>query len=72
MLTAQPLCDEGPFGDHTGCAGNPKPEILREAEEELADICAYDAARPKAQADLKAGNVVSLADYRTKRNARRK
>jgi ABC-type amino acid transport substrate-binding protein len=40
---------------------------LREAEEDLADIRAYDAARPKAMADLKSGRLSSLADYRTKR-----
>jgi hypothetical protein len=45
---------------------------MREAEEELADIRAYDAARPKVRADLKAGKAVSLADYRAKRNTRRK
>jgi len=45
---------------------------LREAEEELADIRAYDTARSRVHAELKAGEVISLADYRTKRNARRK
>lgn len=45
---------------------------LREAEEELADIRAYDAARLNAHAELKAGQTISLASYRTKRNARRK
>ena len=47
-------------------------EHLREAEEELADIHAYDAARPKVGADLKAGRISSLADYRAKRAAKRK
>jgi PHD/YefM family antitoxin component YafN of YafNO toxin-antitoxin module len=42
-------------------------ERLREAEEDLADIRAYDAARPKVAADLKAGHFSTLADYRTKR-----
>lgn len=41
---------------------------LREAEEDLADIRAYDAARPKTYADLKAGRFASLADYRARRN----
>ena len=41
---------------------------LREAEEELADTRAYDAARPKAVADLKAGRFSTLADYRAKRS----
>ncbi|MBI5772170.1 MAG: hypothetical protein HZA89_00325 [Verrucomicrobia bacterium] len=47
-------------------------ERLREAEEELADIQSYDAARPKIAADLKAGNFTTLADYRAKNNGRRK
>jgi hypothetical protein len=40
---------------------------LREAEEELADVRAYDAAKPKVTADLKAGRFSTLADYRAKR-----
>ena len=40
---------------------------LREAEEELADVRAYDAARPKVVADVKAGRFSSLADYRARR-----
>jgi hypothetical protein len=47
-------------------------EHLREAEEELAEIRAYDTARPKVEADIKAGRVFSLADYRAKRAAKRK
>ncbi|HEY0550251.1 MAG TPA: hypothetical protein VGF13_11675 [Verrucomicrobiae bacterium] len=47
-------------------------EHLRAVEEELADIRAYDAARPKIEADLKAGRVSSLSDYRAKRAAKRK
>jgi hypothetical protein len=47
-------------------------EHLREAEEELADILAYDAARPKAAADIEAGRVSSLSEYRAKRAAKRK
>jgi hypothetical protein len=45
---------------------------LREAEEELEDIRAYDQARPHAHAEAEAGQTVFLADYRAKRNARRK
>jgi ABC-type amino acid transport substrate-binding protein len=45
---------------------------LREAEDELADIRAYDAARPKAHAELRAGQTVSLAEYRAMRNPHRK
>jgi len=41
---------------------------LIDAEEELADIRAYDAARPKALAELKAGQFSTLADYRAKRS----
>ena len=40
---------------------------LREAEEELADVRAYDAAKPKVVADVKAGRFSTLADYRAKR-----
>ena len=47
-------------------------EHLREAEEELADIRAYDAARPKVAADIKAGRASSLSDYRAKRGGKRK
>jgi hypothetical protein len=45
---------------------------LRDAEEELADVRAYDAARPKVAADLKAGQFATLADYRAKRSRRHK
>lgn len=44
---------------------------LREAEEDLADLRAYDASRPKVTDELKAGKFVSLADYRRK-SAKRK
>jgi len=40
---------------------------LREAEEELAEVRAYDAAMPKVVADVKAGRFSTLADYRAKR-----
>ena len=40
---------------------------LREAEEELAVVRAYDAAKPKVLADVKAGRFSTLADYRAKR-----
>lgn len=45
---------------------------LRQAEEELSDIRAYDTARPKVQAEVAAGKVISLADYQAKRSTRRK
>jgi PHD/YefM family antitoxin component YafN of YafNO toxin-antitoxin module len=38
-------------------------ERLREAQEELADIRAFDEAWSGAQEDLKKGNVVSLENY---------
>lgn len=47
-------------------------EHLREAEEELADIHAYDAARPKVRTDIEAGNFSSLSEYRVKRSAKRR
>jgi PHD/YefM family antitoxin component YafN of YafNO toxin-antitoxin module len=42
-------------------------ERLREAEDELADIAAYDAARPKVMAEVQAGHCATLADYRASR-----
>ena len=47
-------------------------EHLCEAEEELADIRAYDTARPKVAAELKAGQFSALADYPAKRGGKRK
>ena len=41
---------------------------LREAEEDLADIRAYDEARPNVSAELKAGQSSNLAAYRVKRS----
>ena len=35
-------------------------ERLREAEEDLADLRAYDAARPKVTAEIKAGHFSTL------------
>ena len=46
-------------------------ERLREAEDDLADIRAYDAARPKVSADLKSRRFSTLADYRAKRAGNR-
>ena len=40
---------------------------MREAQEELADIQAYDAARPKIGAELARGDFTTLADYRASR-----
>ncbi len=39
---------------------------LRDAEEELADIGAYDAAKPKAMAELAAGEFVTLKEFLAK------
>jgi PHD/YefM family antitoxin component YafN of YafNO toxin-antitoxin module len=42
-------------------------ERLREAEEELSDIRAYDRALPKVRRELAAGHAVSLREYRARR-----
>ena len=47
-------------------------ERLREAEEELEDIRAYDAARPRAAAEIASGRFVALAQYRAARSRKRK
>ncbi len=39
-------------------------ERMREAQEELADVQAYDAARPKIGAELMRGEFTTLADFR--------
>jgi len=46
-------------------------ERLREAEEELADVRAYDAARPKIAVEVRAGRYSSLSDYEAKRSRRK-
>ena len=43
---------------------------LREAAEELAEIHAYDAARPKIMAEVEAGQYATLSEYRARRKAR--
>jgi len=40
---------------------------LREAEEELADIQAYDAVRDRAHSEIAAGQYVTLTSYRNRR-----
>lgn len=45
-------------------------ERLREAEEDLADIRAFDEAWPQAQADLKNGEAITLEDYKAQRASR--
>jgi hypothetical protein len=47
-------------------------ERLREAEEELDDIRAYDAAAPRVKAEIAKGDFVTLSDYRKVRAAKRK
>jgi hypothetical protein len=42
-------------------------ERLREAEEELADIQAYDASRAKVMAEIANGRSATLAEYRASR-----
>lgn len=42
-------------------------EYLREAEEELADIHAYDASQSRAHAEIAAGEFATLASYRAGR-----
>jgi len=46
-------------------------ERMCAAQEELADIHAYDIARPKVGAELLRGNFTSLADFRTRRGNRK-
>ena len=47
-------------------------ERLREAEEELADIQAYDKAQPTVHAEIGSGQFVTLADYRAARTRKQK
>jgi hypothetical protein len=44
---------------------------LCEAEEELADVRAYDAARPRVAEDIRAGHFKSLAQYAATRSRRK-
>ncbi len=50
----------------------PTYERLREAEEELDDIQAYDAAAPRVKAEIAKGDFITLADYKKVRAAKRK
>jgi len=50
----------------------PVSTALREAEEELADIQAYDKAQPTVRAEIASGQFVTLADYRAARTRKRK
>ena len=50
----------------------PTYERLREAEEDLDDIRAYDTAAPRVKAEIARGDFVTLADYRKGRTARQK
>ncbi len=47
-------------------------ERLREAEEELADIQAYDAARDQVHAEIAAGQFSTLLAYRAGRGRKAK
>ena len=60
-------------GKRTGVVLNLKTyQRLLEAEEELAEIHAYDSARPKVASDLRAGRYMTLEDYRIGRNRKSK
>ncbi|MEY4916151.1 MAG: hypothetical protein RL616_64 [Verrucomicrobiota bacterium] len=50
----------------------PTYERLREAEEELADIQAYDALHDRAHSEIAAGQSAPLTTYRTARNRKAK
>jgi hypothetical protein len=45
---------------------------LRAAQEDLADIEAYDAARKKTAEEIAAGQFVTLPEYRARRTRKRK
>jgi len=47
-------------------------EQLREAEEELADIHAYDALRDRTHSEIAAGNFTTLKSYRAGRGRKAK
>lgn len=47
-------------------------EHLREAEEELADIQAYDVLRDRAHSEITAGKYETLKSYRTRRGRKAK
>ena len=47
-------------------------ERLREAEEELADIRAYDTAQRTVRAEIASGQFATLAEYRAGRARKRK
>jgi len=47
-------------------------ERLREAEEDLADIRAYDSTRTTVRAEIASGQFVTLTAYRAERTRKRK
>ena len=47
-------------------------ELLREAEEELADIQAYDALRDRVHSEISAGRFETLTSYRASRKRKTK
>lgn len=47
-------------------------ECLREAEEELADIRAYDALHDRAHSEIAAGHFTTLKSYRAGRSRKAK
>jgi len=44
---------------------------LREAEEQLADVRAYDRTQPRVRREVAAGQCVSLREYRARRGRKR-
>src|SRR5438105_10208763 len=60
-------------GERVGVLLNLKTyERLREAEEELADIQSYDAARSTVLTEVKSGQFATLSDYQAARARKRK
>ena len=58
-------------GKRTGVVLNLETyERLREAEEELADIHAYDALHDRAHSEIAAGQATTLTSYRNDRKRR--
>jgi hypothetical protein len=78
LPTMKTLVKEAQFltdakGKRTGVVLDLKTyEQLREAEEELADIQAYDALRDRAHSEINAGQFETLTSYRASRKRKTK
>jgi hypothetical protein len=60
-------------GNRTGVVLDLKTyEHLLEAEEELADINAYDALNDRAHSEIASGQFTTLSNYRTRRGRKAK